>query len=151
MHVNDTFGQSMAKGIAALLPKLSLPFKIIDTIPYDPAAKDLTVEVSKAKATSAELLLLVCRLNDAIVLRREMVKQRWSPMGVVSPGSPGLYEEQFSKGLGKYADNCITNMPSGTTPRRKITHDFAAAFKKRFPKDEFAFHGINAATPSTPS
>ena len=60
MHVNDTFGQSMAKGVAALLPTLSMPFKLVDTIPYDPAAKDLTVEVSKAKATNAELLLLVC-------------------------------------------------------------------------------------------
>ena len=28
MHVNDTFGQAMAKGVAALLPKLSLPFKL---------------------------------------------------------------------------------------------------------------------------
>jgi len=144
MHVNDTFGQSMAKGVAALLPTLSLPFKLLDTIPYDPAAKDLTVEVSKAKATKAELLLLVCRLNDAVVLRREMVKQRWSPMGIVSPGSPGLYEEQFSKGLGKYADNCITNTV-WFNPKNQLTHDFAAAFKKKFPKDEFAFHGINAS------
>ena len=144
MHVNDTFGQSMAKGVAALLPKVSLPFKLLDTIPYDPAAKDLTVEVSKAKATNAELLLLVCRLNDAIALRREMVKQRWSPMGVVSPGSPGLYEEQFAKGLGKYADNCITNTV-WFNPKNEITRAFGAAFKKRFPKDEFAFHGINAA------
>jgi branched-chain amino acid transport system substrate-binding protein len=144
MHVNDTFGQSMAKGVAALLPKVSLPFKLLDTIPYDPAAKDLNVEVSKAKATNAELLLLVCRLNDAIVLRREMVKQRWSPMGIVSPGSPGLYEEQFSKGLGKYADYCITNTV-WFNPKNDITHAFAAAFKKRFPKDEFAFHAINAS------
>ena len=144
MHVNDTFGQSMAKGVAALLPTLKLPFKLLDTIPYDPAAKDLTVEVSKAKATKAELLLLVCRLNDAVVLRREMVKQRWSPMGIVSPGSPGLYEEQFSKGLGKYAENCITNTV-WFNPKNGITHDFSAAFKKKFPKDEFAFHGINAS------
>jgi len=144
MHVNDTFGQSMAKGVAALLPKLALPFKLLDTIPYDPAAKDLTVEVSKAKATGAELLLLVCRLNDAIVLRREIVKQRWNPMAVVSPGSPGLYEEQFSKALGKYADYCITNTV-WFNPKNEITHAFAAAFKKRFPKDEFAFHGINAS------
>ena len=28
---------------------------------------------------------------------------------------------------------------------RKSLDDFAAAFKKRFPKDEFAFHGINAS------
>ena len=144
MHVNDTFGQSMAKGVAALLPTLKLPFKLLDTIPYDPAAKDLTVEVSKAKATKAELLLLVCRLNDAVVLRREMVKQRWNPMGIVSPGSPGLYEEQFSKGLGKYAENCITNTV-WFNPKNGITHDFSAAFKKKFPKDEFAFHGINAS------
>ena len=133
MHVNDTFGQSMAKGVAALLPKVSLPFKLLDTIPYDPAAKDLTVEVSKAKATNAELLLLVCRLNDAIVLRREMVKQRWNPHGVVSPGSPGLYEEQFSKGLGKYADYCITNTV-WFNPKNEITHAFAAAVQEALPE-----------------
>src|SRR5207249_11035101 len=88
MHVNDTFGQAVAKGIGAMLPRATrLPFKIVDQISYDPAAKDLTVEVSKAKATNADFLLLVCRLNDAIIQRREMVKQRWQPMGIVSPGS----------------------------------------------------------------
>src|SRR5688500_16057096 len=102
MHVNDTFGQAMAKGIGAAMPRMTqLPFKILDTISYDPAAKDLTVEVSKAKAANADFLLLVCRLNDAIILRREMVKQRWNPMGIVSPGSPGMYEEQYFKALGK--------------------------------------------------
>src|SRR5205807_1115581 len=46
MHVNDTFGQAMAKGIGAMLPRATrLPFKIVDQISYDPAAKDLTVEV----------------------------------------------------------------------------------------------------------
>src|SRR6185503_18844344 len=91
MHVNDTFGQAMTKGIGAILPtQTQLPFKIVETISYDPAAKDLTVEVGKAKATNADFLLLVCRLNDAIILRREMVKQRWNPMGIISPGSPGM-------------------------------------------------------------
>src|SRR5690606_10425571 len=52
MHVNDTFGSSMAKGIAAVLPKLThLPFKVVETIPYDREARDLSVEVAKAKAT----------------------------------------------------------------------------------------------------
>src|SRR3954465_1293751 len=47
MHVNDTFGQAMTKGISAVLPRRTqLPFKVVDTISYDPAAKDLTVEVS---------------------------------------------------------------------------------------------------------
>src|SRR5438445_7428130 len=54
MHVNDTFGQAMTKGINAMLPsRTQLPFKVVDTISYDPAAKDLTVELSKAKASNA--------------------------------------------------------------------------------------------------
>ena len=65
--------------------------------------------MSKAKAVNADFLMLVCRLNDAIILRREMVKQRWNPMGILSPGSPGLYEEQYTKALGKYADYAICN------------------------------------------
>src|SRR6185312_9397100 len=52
MHVNDTFGQAMTKGIDAMLPKLTrLPFKIVEEVAYDPATKDLSVEVAKAKAS----------------------------------------------------------------------------------------------------
>jgi len=143
MHVNDTFGQAMTGGIKALLPRLTqLPFKIIDTIGYDPAAKDLAVEVSKAKASKADFLLLVSRLNDSIVLRREMVKQRWNPMGVISPGSPGMYEEQFAKSLGKYADYCIIN-PPWYNPKAELTRVVETAFKKRNPGEHFVYHGLN--------
>ena len=61
MHVNDTFGQANKGRSTRILPTPNLPFKIVDTIAYDPAAKDLTVEVSKAKATKADFLLLVPR------------------------------------------------------------------------------------------
>ena len=144
MHVNDTFGQAMAKGIGAFMPRLTqLPFKIVDTISYDPAAKDLTVEVSKAKATNADFLLLVCRLNDAIILRREMVKQRWNPMGIISPGSPGMYEEQYFKTLGKLSEYSISNVP-WYNPNAKLTKVVEKAFLKQNPKDKLVFHGLNA-------
>jgi branched-chain amino acid transport system substrate-binding protein len=143
MHVNDTFGQAMAKGIGAILPgRTQLPFKITETISYDPAAKDLTVEVGKAKATRADFLLLVCRLNDAIILRREMVKQRWYPMGVISPGSPGMYEEQFFKTLGKLSEHCVSNVP-WYNPRAPLTQVVEKAFLKQNPKDRLPFHGLN--------
>src|SRR5467141_1124335 len=143
MHVNDTFGQAMAKGIGAFMPRLTqLPFKIVDTITYDPAAKDLTVELSKAKASNADFLLLVCRLNDAILLRREMVKQRWNPMGIVSPGSPGMYEEQYFKTLGKLSDYSISNVP-WYNPKSNMTQRVEAAFLKRNPKEKLVFHGLN--------
>lgn len=142
MHVNDTFGQANAKAIGALLPQLNLPFKLIETISYDPAAKDLTVEVSKAKATKADFLLLVCRLNDAIVLRREIVKQRWNIMGIVSPGSPGMYENQFFQTLGKLSEGCISNVP-WFDPIAALTKSVDAAFRKLNPKDQVRFHALN--------
>src|SRR3954468_11656599 len=58
LHVNDTFGTSMAQGIGAVLPKFDLPYKIAETIAYDPTARDLSVEIAKAKATGADGLLL---------------------------------------------------------------------------------------------
>ena len=144
MHVNDTFGQAMTGGIMKTLPHLKqLNFKIVDTIAYDPAAKDLSVEVSKAKAANADFLLLVCRLNDSIVLRREMVKQRWHPMGVVDPGSPGIYEEQFAKSLGKYANYVVDN-PPWYNPKGALTGMVEEAFKKRNPGEKFVYHGLNA-------
>jgi len=127
MHVNDTFGQANAKAIAALVPQLKLTFRLVETISYDPAAKDLTVEVTKAKMTKADFLLLVCRLNDAIMLRREIVKQRWNTMGIVSPGSPGMYESQFFKALGKFSDGCISNVP-WFDPKSTLTKAVEAAF-----------------------
>src|ERR1700704_1624603 len=136
MHVNDTFGQGMTKAIGALLPlRTQLPFKIVEQISYDPAAKDLTVEVSKAKATNADFLLLVCRLNDAILLRREMVKPRWNPMGIISPGSPGMYEEQYFKTLGKLSEHSISNVP-WYNPNSSLTKVVEKAFLKNNPGDK---------------
>ena len=78
------------------MPKLNMPYKIVETIAYDPAARDLSVEVAKAKATGADALLMVSRLNDAILLTREMVKQRWTPMGDHQHG-PGLVRGAVSQ------------------------------------------------------
>ena len=143
MHVNDTFGQANKAAIASILPKLDyLPFKLLDTIAYDPAAKDLTVEVAKAKATKADFLLLVCRLNDAIILRREMVKQRWNPMGIIGPGNPGMYEAQFYAALGKLSDHCISNVP-WYDPKSAVTKAIDAQMRKQFPKEKLMFHALN--------
>src|SRR5207245_9492500 len=86
MHVNDTFGTSMQQGINAVLPRFNMPYKIVEQLAYDPTARDLSVEVAKAKATGADTLLMVSRLNDAVVIPRELVKQGWSTMSVLSLG-----------------------------------------------------------------
>jgi branched-chain amino acid transport system substrate-binding protein len=110
MHINDTFGTAMKGGIGAVMPKFNLPYTLVETIAYDPAARDLSVEVTKAKATGADALLMVSRLNDAILLTRELVKQRWSPMAILSMG-PGWYEDQYLKTLGKLSDGPLSFVP----------------------------------------
>ena len=136
MHVNDTFGMSMLKGITALVPRLGLPFEIVETIAYDPQARDLSIEVAKAKAAKADLHMVVTRLNDAILMVREMVKQKYEPMGIISPGSPGMYEKQFLTTLGKYADYCISNVP-WFDPKQPLVATLEAAFEKAYPDQSF--------------
>ncbi len=142
MCINDTYGQSNRAAIDKLAPTLDLPFKIVDTIMYDPAARDLSVEVAKARATNADILMLVSRLNDAILIVREMVKQRWEPQGIISPGSPGMYEEQFFKALGKNANFSIIVVP-WYNPRSAPSRAISAAFPKMFPNDSLPGHIFN--------
>jgi branched-chain amino acid transport system substrate-binding protein len=137
MYVNDTFGTSMQQGIGAVMPKFDMPFKIVEQIAYDPTARDLSVEVAKAKATGAEALLMVSRLNDAILLTRELIKQRWSPMAVLSMG-PGWYEDQYLKTLGKMSDGPLSFVP-WYDPNKKMSKQLEAALAKAYP-------GINLNT-----
>ncbi len=127
MSVNDTFGEAMMKAIPGLAKKLEMPYEIVEVISYDPRAKDLSAEVAKAKATKAELVMPVSRLNDAKLLIQEMVKQQYEPMGIVNPGAPGLYEYDFLKTMGKYANFHVSNVP-WLNPKSPMTQ----ALEKRF-------------------
>lgn len=137
LHVNDTFGMAMKGGIGAVLPKFNMPYKLLDTIAYDPTARDLSIEISKAKASGAEALMVTSRLNDAILLTRELVKQRWSPMAILSMG-PGWYEDQYLKTLGKLSDGPMSFVP-WYDPNKKMSKQLEAALAKMHP-------GINLNT-----
>jgi len=137
LHVNDTYGTSIQKGMAAMFPKFELPYKILEEIAYDPGARDLSVEIAKAKASGAEALIAVSRLNDAILLTRELIKQRWTPMAVLSIG-PGWYEDQYLKTLGKLSDGPISLVP-WYDPNKKVSKILEAALAKSYP-------GVNMST-----
>ena len=132
MHVNDTFGVAMQKGFTGVMSKFTMPYKVVDTIAYDPAARDLSVEVAKAKASGAEALIMVSRLNDAILITRELVKQRWSPMAVLSMG-PGWYDDQYLKTLGKMGDGPLSFVP-WYDPNKKLAAQLESAHRKAFPE-----------------
>ena len=132
MYANDTFGTAMAQAIPNVLPKFNMPYTIKETISYDPTARDLSVEVAKAKAAGPDALLTVSRVNDAILITRELVKQRWSPMGILSMG-PGWYEDQYLKTLGKLGDGPLSFVP-WYDPNKKLSKALEAALAKKYPE-----------------
>jgi branched-chain amino acid transport system substrate-binding protein len=80
---------------------------------------------------------VVSRLNDAILMTRELVKQRWSPKAILSMG-PGWYEDQYLKTLGKLGDGPLSFVP-WYDPNKKVSKQLEAALGKKYP-------GINMNT-----
>ena len=131
LSINDTFGSAMLGGIKAMFPKAGMPYQIVETITYDAAAKDLSVEVAKAKASKAEMLMPICRLNDAKLIVQEMVKQRWEPMSI-NPGTPGMYEQDFIKSMGKYSEYTLSIQP-WLNPKSNMTKVLEKHHTAKFP------------------
>ncbi|GKQ55177.1 branched-chain amino acid ABC transporter substrate-binding protein [Bradyrhizobium sp. Ce-3] len=107
MHLNNTMGQSTAASIDQAWKEVDVPLKIAQYIPYDEKARDLSVEVAKAKASGADALVSVTRVNDAIMIIRECVKQGWNPKLIFSPNSNGVQDKAYYDALGKYGDGAI--------------------------------------------
>lgn len=143
LHANDNFGMAQRKGMDAVFPRAGLPFTLLESISYDPKAQDLSVEVTKIRGLNPDLLLVVTRAADAIKLIRDTVRQKFLPMGIISPGAPGLYDEEFYKALGPLADYHIDVIP-WANPKSLVSQALEAQFTKLYPKHRFAVECFNA-------
>ena len=148
MHSQDTYGTDTTGAFVKVIPKFGMPYKVLDVISYDPAARDLSAEIRKAKATGAEVLMALSRVNDAILLTQEMVKQRWNPMGILSSG-PGFYESVYMTTL-KFSDDVVSMVP-WYDPNKPLSKLLDAALKKRYPHRDlntnhtYSFEGVMIA------
>ncbi|HEY5208529.1 MAG TPA: ABC transporter substrate-binding protein [Stellaceae bacterium] len=131
LYRNDTYGNAIKKALDAMIPKFNMPYKVVEFIAYDPQARDLSVEVAKAKSTGAEFVLAVSVANDAILLTREMVKQRWLPWAIAAAG-PGWYDQSYRKALGKLGNYPISTVP-WQDPTKARTKEVLATLAKKFP------------------
>ncbi len=143
IHANDTFGTAQRGAMDAIFPKANMPFPIAESIAYDPKAQDLSVEVTKLRSINPDLVMVITRSGDAIKLVRDMVRQRFEPKAIISPGSPGLYDEEFYSALGPLADYAMFNLP-WANPKSKITQALEASFAIANPKNRFAVDSFNA-------
>ena len=143
LHANDTFGTAQRAAMDAIFPKANMPFTIAESIAYDPKAQDLSVEVTKMRSIAPDLVMVVSRAGDAIKLVRDMVRQRFEPKAIISPGSPGLYDEEFYQALGPLADYAMFNLP-WANPKSPMTQALEASFKVANPSNRFAVDIFNA-------
>jgi branched-chain amino acid transport system substrate-binding protein len=143
LHANDTFGTAQRNAMDAIYPRVNLPIKLVESIAYDPRAQDLSVEVTKIRAINPDLVMCVTRASDAIKMVRDMVRQRFQPKAIISPGSPGFYDEEFYQALGPLADFLLFGLP-WANPKSNMTQAFERAFTKANPNNRFAVDSFNA-------
>src|SRR5205809_5182023 len=92
MHANDLFGQSQSKGFIDAHTAARPAWEIVAVIPWPEPPADLSAQVARAKAAKPDVIAPITRLASAQRLLPEIRKQRVELMGIVGPGSPGLYE-----------------------------------------------------------
>lgn len=136
IHLNNTFGTASAAAIRKEWKEVGLLFDVVAEIPYDEKARDLSVEVAKAKASGADTLVPITRVNDAVLIVREMVRQGWNPKMVLAPNGNGPIDKAFYDALGKYSDDYM-GAAIWVNPKSPDAMKIVARFEKEHPNDWF--------------
>ena len=130
MYCNDLFGQNAARGFQAGHKAIAPAWDIVDTIPWPEPPQDLSTEVARAKAAKPDVIAPITRPASAQILLPEIRKQRLDIMGIVGPGSPGLYEAGQLAVLKEDLEYVLTAVPWPNFKNARTTQ-VAEDYKKR--------------------
>jgi len=131
MYTNDLFGQNQSKGFIAAHKAASPSWEIVEVIPWSEPPSDLSTEVSRAKAAKPDVIAPITRPASAQLLLPEIRKQRVEVMGIVGPGSPGLYEAGQLAALKDDLEYVMDNVPSWPNFKKARTQAVAEEYRKR--------------------
>lgn len=127
MYCNDLFGQNNAKGFQAAHAAAKPSWDIVDVIAWPEPPQDLSTEVSRAKAAKPDIIAPITRPASAQLLLPEIRKQRLDILGIVGPGSPGLYEAGQLAALKEDLEYVMSSLPWANfkNPRtQKVAEDY---------------------------
>jgi branched-chain amino acid transport system substrate-binding protein len=130
MYCNDLFGQNQSRGFLAAHKAANPAWEIVETIPWPEPPSDLSTEVSRVKAARPDVIAPITRPASAQILLPEIRKQRLEIMGIVSPGSPGLYEAGQLAALKEDLEHVLTSVPWANFKNPRTT-GVAEAYRKR--------------------
>ena len=128
MYANDLFGQVQARSFQAAHKAASPPWDIVEVIAWPEPPADLSTEVSKLKAARPDIIAPITRPASALLLLPEIERQRVEAMGIVGPGSPGLYEAGQIAKLKEQLEFVMDNVPwpDFKNPRtRQVAEEYA--------------------------
>src|SRR5438093_2881716 len=131
MYCNDLFGQNAARGCQAGHKAIGPPWDIVETIAWPEPPQDLSTEVARAKAAKPDVIAPITRPASAQLLLPEIRKQRVEILGVVGPGSPGLYEAGQLAALKDDLEYVMDNVPSWPNFKKARTQAVAEEYRKR--------------------
>jgi len=132
IYVKETYGETMKAGVDKILPSFNMPFEIVSTIGYDPKTTDLSTEVAKIKESGADFIIPATRLNDGMLLIKEVMKQKLNIMGIANLGGGGMYEKEFFNQMGDLSNHWISNT-AWYNPKAKIVDPVSRVFAQKYP------------------
>lgn len=98
-HDTSPYGTLGRDDVLKLMEKRGIKPALVES--FKVGDKDMAVQVARAKAAGADVVLSYCLANEAAVLANEMAKADWK---VPLVGSWGLSQRNFMKGAGKNAN-----------------------------------------------
>jgi branched-chain amino acid transport system substrate-binding protein len=131
MYANDLFGQSQSKGFIEAHKAARPSWEIVAVIPWPEPPADLSAQVARAKAAKPDVIAPITRPASAQLLLPEIRKQRVEVMGIVGPGSPGLYEAGQLAVLKENLEYVMDNVPSWPNFKKARTQQAAEEYRRR--------------------
>jgi len=132
MYCNDLFGQSQSRGFLAAYKAARPAWTLLEdeVIAWPEPPSDLSTEVSKLKSLKPDVIAPITRPASAQLLLPEIRKQRVEMLGIVGPGSPGLYEAGQLAALKEDLEYVLTSVPWANFKNPRTTA-VAEEYRKR--------------------
>jgi branched-chain amino acid transport system substrate-binding protein len=130
MHGNDLFGHNQARGFLAAHRAARPGWGVVETIAWPEPPAELAAEVARAKAARPDVLAPITRPGSARLLLPEIARQRLDLLGILSPGSPGLYEAGQVATLKDHLEHVMTAVPWPDFKKLDVRR-FAEEFTRR--------------------
>ncbi len=131
-NTGDLFGRVQGATFIKYIKDKKFPIDVLAHIEYPLGIQDLSAEVSKIKSLKPDVLFPITRSGDAKLMVQELYKQRVELLGILGPGSPGLYEPEFIRDMKALSEYVMDNVP-WINPKGKMYAEVNARFSKLYP------------------